>query len=466
MNLAEEIFSRANPAAVAVIESRATYTYGELDRLSAKVAQTLRKQGVAGHRIGLRCKDGMAYIALALGILRSGACFVPLAPELTGTEQEALMDAMALHRIVTGGEIASDDLSFSVEDGQSGKTLAAEESLLRLNPAFIRFSSGTTGKSKGVVISHESLRERILAANAGLRIGAEDRVLWVLSMSHHFAVSIMLYLWHGAAIVLPATHLAGDILAAAQKHAVTVLYAAPCHYLQLASGEATTPWPSLRLAVSTTAGLPPEHAKAFAAKFGVHPAQALGIIEVGLPLLNLPDPEKRPESVGCAQSAFQVQIRDHDGNVMGPGVPGEMHLRGPGMFDAYAAPWRARSEVLKADAWFCTGDIAQMDAEGYVFLLGRSSAVINVGGMKFFPDEVEALLCTHPGVKEARVLGVAHPSFGVVPIAEIVRSGQCEVSAGELGAFCRKRLARYKLPVEYRFCDCLPKTASGKLKRT
>lgn len=459
MNLAEQIFQRAETAAVAVIETDTAYSFAELDRLSAAIAQKLGHQS-GGSRLGLRGKDGMAYIATALGILRSGACLVPLAPELTETERQALTRTMALKGILNvrdGGDFSNDPIEPHPEPVE-------EHNLASLNPAFIRFSSGTTGKSKGILLSHESLRERVEAANAGLQIAPGDRVLWVLSMSHHFAVSIMLYLWHGATIVLPTTHLAGDILGAAQKHGATVLYGAPPHYMQLATGEQDTPWPTLRLAVSTTAGLKTADAEAFAKKFGVYPAQALGIMEVGLPLLNVPEPQKRPESVGRAQPAFQVEVRK-DGKALPAGQPGELHLKGPGMFDAYTCPWQNRDQVLTQDGWFCTGDIAKLDADGFVYLLGRSSAVINVGGMKFFPEEVEALLCSHPGVREARVLGIPHPSFGVVPVAEVVKSGDPDVSTPELASFCRKRLARYKLPVEFRYLDRIPKTATGKLKR-
>jgi long-chain acyl-CoA synthetase len=135
------------------------------------------------------------------------------------------------------------------------------------------------------------------------------------------------------------------------------------------------------------------------------------------------------------------------------------------MFDAYALPWRNRGEVLKPGGWFGTGDIARIDAQGYVHLVGRNSSCINVGGMKFFPEEVESVLCSHPDIQEARVFGNPHPNFGTVPVAEIVRSADSHITSAELSSFCRKRLARYKLPAEYRFCESLPKTASGKIKR-
>jgi acyl-CoA synthetase (AMP-forming)/AMP-acid ligase II len=120
---------------------------------------------------------------------------------------------------------------------------------------------------------------------------------------------------------------------------------------------------------------------------------------------------------------------------------------------------------LRDGEWFATGDIARADEEGFYYLLGRTKAVINVGGMKFFPEEVENLLCSHPGVSDARVMGRVHPTFGSVPVAEIVPTGNPQVSASELTMLCKKQLARYKIPVEMLFVDAIPKTPSGKTLR-
>jgi long-chain acyl-CoA synthetase len=171
-----------------------------------------------------------------------------------------------------------------------------------LNPAFIRFSSGTTGTSKGIVISHESLLARVTAANRGLRIGPEDRVVWILPMAHHFAVSIMLYLLHGATTIIENSHLAEDVLNAGTKHGGTVLYGAPFHHALLATEGSGRAWPTLRLAVSTAATLPLATAQAFDQRYGVALSQGLGIIEVGLPLLNL-----RSGDVRCLPPAMAIE---------------------------------------------------------------------------------------------------------------------------------------------------------------
>ncbi len=463
-NIAEGIFSRAQPECPAILAGDIMVSYGDLDARSAAVAVRLRAAlGKTGSpRIGLQCRDGIGYVVLALGILRAGGCLVPVAPELAPAEKETLVSTVALDFLLTSGDGSEDGLAFETMDRSAPPPWEAR--FAALNPAFIRFSSGTTGRSKGIVLSHETLRARVEAANAGLQIGRTDRVLWVLPMSHHFAVSIILYLWHGSAIIIPVSGLAGDLLGAAVRHRATVAYAAPFHYDQLAGDRGRTPWPSLRLAVSTTAALPPETGAAFDAAFGIYPAQALGIIEAGLPCLNVPSPRDRPGSVGRVQPGFSFALVDPEGHPAPPDSQGDLLVKGPGFFDAYIEPWQERDETMP-DGWFTTGDIALADPGGWLYLLGRSQAVINSGGMKFFPEEVEAVLLSHPDVAGARVSGRPHPSLGMIPVAEIVPKNQHAVPT-DLPAFCRSRLARFKIPADWTLVSSIPHTASGKIKRT
>jgi len=455
MNIAEEIFKNANPAAPAVLHGDQITTYGDLERRSALIAEMLGPAiaDKPAARVGLSCPDSADYIAMALGILRAGGCFVPLAPELAEPERQKLIEEAALDAMLRcdkNGEVQIVPIPLRPAEPPWLKELE------KLAPAFIRFSSGTTGDSKGIVLSHLTLLDRITAANAGLGISLEDRVLWVLPMSHHFAVSIMLYLWHGAAVVLPESHLAGDILAAAARHKATVFYAAPFHFESLA-GIGADKWTALRLAVSTTAGLSTETARRFAEIHGVFPAQALGIIECGLPCLNLPFPENLPQSVGRPQPAFEAELR---------GAPAKLHLRGPGFLDAYLSPWKPRAEILDAEGWFATGDIASIDPAGRVVLLGREAAVIGVGGMKFFPEEVEEVLNSHPAVQRSRVFGRPHRDFGMVPVAELLlKADTVSPQPAELFALCRRQLSRHKIPAEIRFVEEIPLTPSGKIKR-
>jgi long-chain acyl-CoA synthetase len=170
--------------------------------------------------------------------------------------------------------------------------------------------------------------------------------------------------------------------------------------------------------------------------------------------LNLDHAKDKPTSIGKPLPAFEVKLND-----------GELMLRGPGIFDAYLTPWQPRESVLH-DGWFATGDIAEMDEDGCLYLRGRVRSVINVGGLKCFPEEVEAVLCSHAGVKAVRVSARAHPALGAMPSAEIIpQNADAPPTVGELRKLCQERLSAYKVPLFYTFVSELPLTASGKLRR-
>ena len=446
MNIVETLFRDADRNATALVCGEETLSYGELIGRAEAAAKRLAASRAA--RIGLDCPNGIAHVVLALAIVRTGKCLVPLAGELAPPERARVIRETGVGAIL-------DESGNLREVPLAGDPGFDERALTDLEPAFIRFSSGTTGTSKGVVISHRTLLERITAANRGLRIGPADRIVWTLPMAHHFAVSIMLYLHHGATTLIVNSHLAEDVLAAGRRHGGTVLYGAPFHHALLAAETSGQPWPTLRLAVSTAAALPLKTAEAFDARYGLPLSQGLGVIEVGLPLLNLHAARDKPKSVGRTLPDYQAEVRHGD----------ELYLRGPGMFDAYLRPWQPRETVLH-DGWFRTGDLARIDTDSDVFLLGRSHSVINVGGLKCFPEEIEGILCEAPGVAAARVWGRENARFGAVPVAEIEpRDPSQPPQSGELASYCRKALAGYKVPVAFSVVEHIQRTTNGKIKR-
>lgn len=476
VNIVERIAIRASAERPALMAGARMLSYGELlDRVAAVSAWLVRQAGMSGSvspRIGLSCASGVDYIILALAILKAGGCLVPVAEELTETERAELIERTALCGILTGpgarwcpGELGSrDETSGATWFPLEMPEFAHEVEFAALNPAFIRFSSGTTGRSKGVVLSHRKLEERIIAANAALGIGPGDRVLWMLPMAHHFAVSIVLYLYHGACTVLGDSHLAVDVLETARSTKSTVIYGAPFHFALLAADRSGLDWPQLRLAVSTAAPLKLDVAQDFRRRFGKPLVQGLGIIEIGLPLLNTGGASDAPTAVGRPLPAFDVELRDEEGVPVNVGRVGELWIKGPGMFDAYLSPWQPVEEIC-VNGWFPTGDLAETDAAGRVFIRGRKKSVLNVNGMKVFPEEVEAVLEQHPAVRRSRVFGLQHAVFGIVPAAEVILHRDIDVSSKDLIAWCRKSLSAYKVPAKVSFVETLELTASGKVKR-
>ena len=466
-----------NPDHPALWVGGTTISFGELFEKTNHLADRLRSWPAwkcsPVPRIGLLGDNSADYVVVALAVLKAGGCFVPVASELALPERDEIARTTALHGILALGRhdwLAECD-SIDEPLGLRGRLFDPpppqfpENTFEALHPAFIRFSSGTTGRSKGVVLSHRSLRERIESANRALQIGPDDRILWILPMAHHFAVSIVLYLYFGATTVIETSRMATDILAAAENSAATVLYGAPFHHAMLAADPGAFRWPSLRLAVSTAAPLHKETARAFLARFDRPLVQGLGIIECGLPILNLDAAKDAPESIGRPVDGWEAKLVAPSDQEPPADAPGELWLRGPGMFDAYLVPWTPRSEAT-CSGWFATGDICTRNSHGLLTILGRSKSVINVGGMKVFPEEVETILDACPGVARSRVFARRHPVFGSVPVAEIIPANpDSPPDPSTLRSTCRSSLPPHKVPASIQITHHLPTTPSGKIRR-
>lgn len=452
----------------AVVQGNRSLSYAEVLDLAAALGRELTEQGVRPlDRVALLAPDSPEYVIASLAILVIGAVVVPVPDSLTGGEVQEVLDLVDVHGLLSGVPGRCPDRAIRMGSAPftwmpRSPRHEPDDVYPRMNPAFIRFSSGTTGTSKGVLLSHESVLARTAAADRGLGMKPEDVVLWVLSMSYHFVVSILLFLRRGCTIVLCSNDFPAGLLEAVQRHEASFIYASPLHYHALASAAGLTPESlgGVRMAVSTAVKLPAEDAEAFARRFGFELAEAYGIIEVGLPLVNLAPTRSHRGSVGKPLPDFELRI-DRPGS----DGSGEVYLRGPGMFDAYVSPWMPSRDCL-VDGWFPTGDLGRIGEDGSVFIVGRTKDVINFAGMKVFPYEVEEVLLQHPAVGDALVYGVAHPRFGQVPAANVVLArGKGAILPAELRRFCLERLAPYKTPKSFAFVEGIERTDSGKVKR-
>ncbi len=455
----------------AIVEGEQSITYEQLLAHITNLSRTLAGRDIGiGRRIALRCSDGIDYVVAALAILQSGAAVVPIADTLTRDEIEETVDRIDVHGILSHRDLPrpADEPAFETLDDmfiwqprRAGSAL--DQRCRELQPAFIRFSSGTTGESKGVVLCHRSIIERTDAANQGLRVTDRDVILWVLGMSHHFVVSILLFLRKGATIIVANRNFPFSVLDAAGRFPITLIYASPVHYYLLGASDLVAPasLSKVRLAISTAMKMPRDISKRFADKFGVIPAEAYGIIEVGLPFINTDPHDAEENSVGRILPDYQLRIASPDRDGIG-----EVLLKGKGMFDAYVSPWRLREECLD-DGWFHTGDLGRLDAEERLTLLGRGKTVIVCAGMKVFPEEVEETINALPGVTESLVWGREHAQFGQTVAAQVVvRADAGDAATVEsLRARCLERLSSYKVPAEFEIVSALPKTVSGKLAR-
>jgi long-chain acyl-CoA synthetase len=447
------------PQKPALVEDATVVSYSDLGQQVADASARLAALPIVpGSRVGLCHANSIAYVVLTFALWRVKAVVVPIPSECTEKEITEIADAIQLEALL------------SPKAREQSQPLGPDCFFTRISPpsrpdnhgldlAFIRFTSGTTNTRKGVALSHETVRDRVQSANQAFGVGPEDTVIWCLPMAHHFLITIVLYLSVGATVVLARHVVARPFLEAINRWKGTILYAAPFHFAMLARDNSGLRISSVRLAVSTTCSLPQETADDFFQRFGVVLAQALGVIELGLVALNTDDPRGRWNSVGKPAGDLRLRIANPDENGCG-----ELAVSGPGIFDAYVAPWVPRDEVLR-DGWFFTGDIARLDADGFLFLLSRKTAVINLAGRKVFPEEIEAVLNLHPTVRESRVYGKAHAHLGEVVEAELVLEPP-DASLDPIRQFCREHLASYKIPMRFSVVAALPRTpVTGKIRR-
>ena len=452
----------------ALVEKDRTLTYGALAEGVERLARELRARDVRPlDRVAFLCPDSIDYVLLSLAILSLDAAIVPISPGLMSDECATLIAHLDVRHFLADETCAPDktagdpfrtaDLARAFRWTTRVPARPDPAGYAEIRPAFIRFSSGTTGASKGVVLSHETILDRTDAANDGLRITAADVVGWVLSMSFHFVVTILLFLRKGATIVLCGDPLPQALEDALRAHRLTFLYASPIHYRLLAESAAPAPehFAAVRMAVSTAIQLPEAIARRFHERFGLRLTEAYGIIEVGLPFIHAPQTGGHDGSLGAPLPAYAVKLAE----------TGEVLIRGKGMCDAYFSPWQP-AHLSRPDGWFHTGDLGELRADGTLKLIGRCKAVINFSGMKVFPQEVEDVLNQFPGVAESLVYGEPHPEFGQLPCAKLVlKEGAGAFDEKALRAFCRAHLAIHKIPKTFACVPALPKTASGKLRR-
>jgi long-chain acyl-CoA synthetase len=430
------------------LDSGDVLSYAELVQGADDIAKWLRLRGCRpGERCGLVMADGSQFLQCALGILSAGLCVAPIATSLPSGDKDWATNAAGLQWLLQANrQLLRLPFAHAVD-------YRNDEDFRACNPAYIRFTSGTTGMGKCVLLGHKAIVDRLNAANEFLRIGSEDTIWFGLSMADHFVVSVLLYLSRGARIVAAARAENWGLLA--EKYQPTVVYGSPDFYSSL-NGTRAFGLNWVRLAISTTTPLPAPVAEEFARRFGKNINPALGIIEVGLLTLNTSS--RKIGSVGFPMPAYTVSLIGEKGEPVETNQVGELHVSGPGLLDAYLAPWRPIDSLL-GDYGFATGDFARLDRDGYLFLAGRGRNRLRIDGIQFFCEEVESILNSLPGIQESRVY---IDSKSNLLSAEVVGSpGPVE----RLPEMLLGKIDERKVPKSFVLVDVLPRTANGKLRR-
>lgn len=460
-----------------------SFTFGELESRSNRLAQVLHARGVSfGDRVAFLLPNRVEIIDLWLACIKLGVIAVPI---------NVLYQAREIAHIVADSEplavITTTDRLPDLPDGQSAwdvDDLSRDAGMLidvaGLRPTIVQstvctadtplalvYTSGTTGASKGAVLTHGNFAANGMVLNASWSMRDADRMLTTLPLFHVHGLGNAVHAWllSGCHMKLTARFEASRAVEWFSGYKPTVFFGVPTMYVRLldvdadvarAIGERT------RLFVSGSAPLPSHVLDAFHERYGHVILERYGMTET---LMNVSNPyfgERRPGTVGLPLPLTSVRIVNTDGNDAADGESGELWVRGPNVCAGY---WKKPdvTAVAFADGWFRTGDIGQRAPDGYITLEGRRSDLIISGGFNIYPREIEELLLEQPGIREATIVGAPDPRRGEVPIAYVVSDAPIDTEA--LLAVLRKQLASFKLPRTFVRLDALPRTALGKVQK-
>jgi acyl-CoA synthetase (AMP-forming)/AMP-acid ligase II len=336
-----------------------------------------------------------------------------------------------------------------------------QPALARLKIVSIRLSSGTTGRSKGIMISEDAIWWRAECNSAMHQVISEDCIIYLIAMdlaSPHFIAA------SGATGVVEEAHNFDAIRRICANHRVTHVHTTPLFYQMITTqlGLSCSDFPWIRYSISTGAPLPATVADGFHEKFGREITQYYRLAECGPVFVNVSNDSSKRGAAGVLLPGWEINFtgkNDSDSSDLG-----ELLVRGPGLFHGYYDRWQAARDVL-VDGWFRTGDLVRCDQDGFYWIGGRSKDLINVGGTKVFPWEIENILMSHPDTEEALVYGQRDARFGEVPHAKVKARSAASVSERELLHYVNERVSILKNLRKLEFVSALSRTNTGKLKR-
>jgi malonyl-CoA/methylmalonyl-CoA synthetase len=434
-------------------------------------------------RVALLVTPGVEYVAAQWGIWRAGGIKLPICLSATEPEWEYALTDSQVSLVLADAANAAKIATLCERLGV--RLMVVEEVRGDLKPlpevdvnrrAMILYTSGTTSKPKGVVTTHANIQAQIESLVQAWEWSAEDRIPMFLPLHHiHGIINIIgCALWSGASVeAFPRFDLAA-ILDRVRGDAYTLFMAVPTIYVKLiqaleAASEAdreaiVAGFKRLRLMVSGSAALPASVHEQWTALTGQKLLERYGMTEIGMAISNLYHGERRPGAVGAPLPGMEVRLKAENGPIItAEDEPGEIQVRGPGVFQAYWNREQATAETFE-DGWFRTGDMAVLE-RGYYRIMGRLSVdIIKSGGYKLSALEIEAVLLEHPLIAECAVIGLPDDTWGeAVTAAVVLKSGTLDLAA--LRDWCKGRLSVYKIPQRLKVVSELPRNAMGKVTK-
>ena len=463
-----------------------TFTWNQMHRMAGRMARALQRLGARpGDRITVQVEKSPETLALYLACLRGGFVFQPLNPAYTTAELEHFITDAEPAVVICDPDRKADLEPLAARIGARLSTLRGDwkgsffmlqmvqpetfETVARGpdDPAAILYTSGTTGRPKGAVLTHGNLLSN-----------ARDLVfVWGFTTDDVLIHALPVHHAHGLFVACNVTMLAGASMIWLQKFdtdavvkampEASVLMGVPTFYARLLEHRGLKRAAAgMRLFISGSAPLSPALHTRFRERTGHAILERYGLTETGMNASNPLDGERRPGSVGPALPSTEIRITDRDGGAVLPtGETGMIEVRGPNVFSGYWRREKETEEAFRRDGWFITGDLGHLDADGYLHISGRARDLIITGGLNVYPAEVEAAVDGIPGVTESAVIGLPDPEWGEIVCAVVAPQPGSRLKEDAILSALRDRLARFKLPRRIVFVEALPRNAMGKVMK-
>ena len=478
-------------------------TYGELDAAVTMFANGLSKLGIQkGDHVALITGNSPHFLIGFYGALRAGATVIPVNPIYTADEISYILSNGDVKAVITldlllplveglHNHIPSVKNFIICETGQAQEAADPEKltSASKLIPfdkviglgqglyegpvldeddvAVILYTSGTTGKPKGAMLTHGNIYSNASDVAEYLGINSSDRVITTLPMFHVFCMTVCMNapLMSGGTIIIIPKFSPAEIFRAVKEHEATIFAGVPTMYnFLLQHGGDAGEFTSIRLCISGGASMPVSLLENFEKKFNVQISEGYGLSEASpVTCFNPLERPRKAGSIGTSIVNVLNKVVDEMGEELPPGEVGELIVQGPNVMKGYYKLPEETAAAIK-DGWLYTGDLAKMDEEGYFYIVDRKKDIVIVGGYNVYPREVEEVLFAHPEIVEAAVIGVPDPDLGEAVHAFIVSKAE-SLTEEDVRAYCKGHLAKYKIPTVIEFLEELPKNTTGKILR-
>ncbi|MEX2122811.1 MAG: malonyl-CoA synthase [Woeseia sp.] len=481
-----QIAAHGEKALLATADGR-LWSYAEVDRRSAQMASLFRILGIGpGERISVQVQKSPENLCLYLACLRGGYVFHPLNMAYKRAELEYFIGNAAPAVIVCdsgnedmlGGIAPAGGVQHLLTldaDGRGSLTDGAASQSERFETvpraaddlAALLYSSGTTGRPKGIMLTHRNLLSNTEALVQAWGFNADDMLLHALPIFHVHGlfVAIGCVLLSGAGMRwLPAFDARR---VASFLPECTVMMGVPTYYTRLLAEPSFTAESCrrMRLFVSGSAPLLEETFAGFEVRTGHRILERYGMTETNMNTSNPLEGERRPGTVGPPLPGVDVRVVDDAGRILPAGEIGNLQVRGPNVFIGYWRMPEKTAEDFTGDGFFNTGDMARTDEDGYVSIVGRAKDVVITGGLNVYPKEIELFIDDLPGVRESAVIGVPHADFGEGVVAVVVPADGGELDEAGIVRACRAELADFKVPKRVVFADELPRNSMAKVQK-